>query len=323
MKRIGVFTSGGDAPGMNACIRAVVKTGLEAGVEVLGIRYGYNGMIAGDIEVIEPFAVSNILQRGGTILKTARSPGFMQPEGRAQAWAHLHRWGIEGLVAIGGDGTFTGADIFQREHDMPIIGVPGTIDNDLYGCDYTIGFDTAVNTALEAIDKVRDTANSQDRVFFVEVMGRHSGHIALHSGIGGGAEFIIIPETAPTLEQLVAALHRGRDHQRTSFIVIVAEGGPLGDAHQIAARVGPQVPHLEIRVSTLGHVQRGGSPSSTDRVLASRLGAAAVDGLLGGERNSMVGVVDNRITFTDFHRAINTPRPVDPELLALVERLSS
>ncbi|TGD71773.1 6-phosphofructokinase [Mangrovimicrobium sediminis] len=323
MKRIGVFTSGGDAPGMNACLRAVVKTACADGLEVFGIRHGYRGMIAGDIRALDPAAVSNMLQRGGTLLKTARSPEFATAEGRARAWAHLQQWGIEGLVAIGGDGTFTGAEVFSREHGIPIVGAPATIDNDLYGSDFTIGFDTAINTALDAIDKVRDTANSHDRVFFIEVMGHHAGHIAIHCGIGGGAEFVMVPETATSIEQLIAALNRGRDHDKTSFIVIVAEGGALGDAEVIAARVGEELPALDIRVSKLGHVQRGGAPTAADRLLASRLGNAAVEALVGGASGVMLGVCNDRITHTPFEQAIHTQKPIAAELLKLVDVLSS
>ncbi|MFH6982627.1 6-phosphofructokinase [Marinoscillum sp. 108] len=322
MKSIGVFTSGGDAPGMNACIRSVVRTGLYLGLDVYGIKYGYNGMIDGDIYKMKSYSVSNIVQRGGTILKSARSKDFMTKEGRAKAYEQLKKRGIEGLVAIGGDGTFTGANIFYEEYGIPIVGAPGTIDNDLYGSDYTIGFDTAVNTALDAIDKIRDTANSHDRVFFIEVMGRHSGYIAIQSGIGGGAELVMVPETSTTIGDVIQTLKEGRDNQKTSSIVVVAEGGEQGDALEVAAKVAKELPDLDIRVSTLGHIQRGGSPTSYDRILSSRLGMAAVEGLVNGEKNVMVGVVNDKIAYTSFKLAISKAKPINPELMRLVDILS-
>lgn len=322
MKSIGVFTSGGDAPGMNACIRAVVRTGIYLGLDVYGIKYGYNGMIEGDIYKMKSYSVSNIVQRGGTILKSARSIEFRTKEGRAKAYEQLKKRGIEGLVAVGGDGTFTGANIFFEEYGIPIVGAPGTIDNDLYGSDYTIGFDTAVNTALDAIDKIRDTANSHDRVFFIEVMGRHSGYIAIQSGIGGGAEIVMVPETSTTIKDVISGLKDGRDKQKTSSIVVVAEGDEQGNAHEIAAKVMQELPELDIRVSTLGHIQRGGSPTSYDRILASRLGMAAVEGLLNGEKNVMVGVINDKVTFTSFKLAISKSKPINQELMRLVDILS-
>lgn len=322
MKSIGLFTSGGDAPGMNACIRSVVRTGLYLGLDVYGIKYGYNGMIDGDIYKMKSYSVSNIVQRGGTILKSARSKDFMSKEGRRKAYEQLKKRGIEGLVAIGGDGTFTGANIFYEEYGIPIVGAPGTIDNDLYGSDYTIGFDTAVNTALDAIDKIRDTANSHDRVFFVEVMGRHSGYIAIQCGIGGGAELVMVPETSTTIKDVIETLREGRDNQKTSSIVVVAEGGDQGTAHEISEKVSNELPELDIRVSTLGHIQRGGSPTSFDRILSSRLGMAAVEGLLNGEKSSMVGIVNDKITFTSFKLAISKAKPINQELMRLVDILS-
>ena len=307
---------------MNACIRSVVRTGLYLGLDVYGIKYGYNGMIDGDIYKMKSYSVSNIVQRGGTILKSARSMEFKTKEGRAKAYEQLKKRGIEGLVAVGGDGTFTGANIFYEEYGIPIVGAPGTIDNDLYGSDYTIGFDTAVNTALDAIDKIRDTANSHDRVFFIEVMGRHSGYIAIQSGIGGGAEMVMVPETSTTINDVINTLREGRDKQKTSSIVVVAEGGEQGDAHEIAGRVSKELPELDIRVSTLGHIQRGGSPTSYDRILSSRLGMAAVEGLVNGEKNVMVGVVNDKVTFTSFKLAISKAKPINQELMRLVEILS-
>ncbi|MDW3194417.1 MAG: 6-phosphofructokinase [Cytophagales bacterium] len=322
MKSIGVFTSGGDAPGMNACIRSVVRTSLFLGIDVYGIKYGYNGMIEGDIYKMKSYSVSNILQRGGTILKSARSKEFMTPEGRKKAYDQLKKRGIEGLVAIGGDGTFTGANIFHEEFGIPTVGAPGTIDNDLYGSDFTIGFDTAVNTALDSIDKIRDTANSHDRVFFVEVMGRHSGYIAIQCAIGGGAEMVMVPETSTTINDVIQTLKEGRDRQKTSSIVICAEGGQQGSALEVAAKVATELPGLDIRVSTLGHMQRGGSPTSMDRILASRLGMAAVEGLLNGETNVMAGIIDKKVRYTSFKLAISKAKPINEDLMRLVQVLS-
>ncbi len=318
MKNIGVFTSGGDAPGMNACVRAVVRSGLSLGLNVFGIKYGYNGIINGDIYQMKSYSVSNILQRGGTILKSARSEGFRSKEGRKKAYEQLKAKNIEGLIAIGGDGTFTGANIFYEEFGIPVVGAPGTIDNDLYGSDYTIGFDTAVNTALDAIDKIRDTANSHDRVFFIEVMGRHSGHIAIGCGIGGGAELVMIPETSTTIQDVIDTLNQGRDKEKTSAIVIVAEGDEQGNAHEIANSVMKRLPGLDIRVSTLGHMQRGGAPTSFDRILASRLGLAAVEGLINGQSNVMAGIVNNDVTYISLKLAISKTKPINNEHLRLV-----
>ena len=323
MKNIGVFTSGGDAPGMNACVRAVVRSGISLGLNVYGIRYGYNGIINGDMSLMKSYSVSNILQKGGTILKSARSEEFRTKEGRKKAYEQLKAKGIEGLIAIGGDGTFTGANIFYEEYGIPTVGAPGTIDNDLYGSDFTIGFDTAVNTALEAIDKIRDTANSHDRVFFIEVMGRHSGHIAIHSGIGGGAELVMVPETSTTIQDVIDTLNKGRDKEKTSAIVIVAEGDEQGNAHEIANRVMEKLPKLDIRVSTLGHLQRGGSPTSLDRILASRLGMAAVEGLVDGKSNVMAGIIDDKVTYTSFKLAISKTKPISSELMRLVEVMNN
>jgi len=322
MKSIGVFTSGGDAPGMNACVRAVVRSALYLGIDVYGIKYGYNGMIEGDIYKMKSYSVSNIVQRGGTILKSARSKEFTTHEGRKKAYEQLSKRGIEGLIAIGGDGTLTGANIFYEEFGIPTVGCPGTIDNDLFGTDYTIGFNTAINTALDAIDKIRDTANSHDRVFFIEVMGRHSGYIAINCGIGGGAELVMVPETATTIDDVIKTLQTGRDRQKTSSIVIVAEGDVQGNAHEIAAKVSTQVPELDIRVTTLGHIQRGGDPSAFDRILASRMGLAAVEGLLNGEKNVLVGIVNDRVHYTNFKLAISKSKPLNPDLLRLVDILN-
>ena len=322
MKSIAVFTSGGDAPGMNACVRSVVRNALYLGLDVYGIKYGYNGMVEGDIYKMKSYSVSNIIQRGGTILKSARSKTFMTPEGRKKAFEHLKKRGIDGLVAIGGDGTFTGANLYYKEYGIPIIGIPGTIDNDLFGSDYTIGFDTAVNTALSAIDSIRDTANSHDRVFFIEVMGRNSGFIAIQCGIGGGAEMVMVPETATTTNDVIQNLKEGRDKDKTSSIIVVAEGEVHGNAHEIADKVLLQLPELDIRVSTLGHVQRGGKPTAFDRILASRLGIAAVEGLTNGKKGVMVGIVNNQIQYTNFEDAITKPKPINDDMLRMVKILS-
>jgi 6-phosphofructokinase 1 len=319
MKRIGVFTSGGDSPGMNACIRAVVRTAIYNGIEVMGIQRGYQGMIENDIDFLSSRSVSNIIQRGGTILKSARSKEFMTPEGRSKAFRNLKEKGVEGIICIGGNGTFTGAKLFFEEHGIPSIGAPGTIDNDLYGTDFTIGFDTAINTAVEAIDKIRDTADSHGRVFFIEVMGRHTGYIALAAGIAGGAELILIPEKQGQWKQLAAMFTRETKSPKAFSIVIVAEGDEEGGAFKIVERLTKEIPDFDPRVSILGHIQRGGSPTAYDRVLASRLGNAAVEALLAGETNKMAGLVNNQVVLTSFDDAINKSKPLNPGLLKLVD----
>ncbi|WP_304233243.1 6-phosphofructokinase [Jiulongibacter sediminis] len=323
MKKVAVFTSGGDAPGMNACIRAVVRGGIYHGLEMYGIRRGYNGMISNDIFPLDSRSVSNIVQRGGTILKSARSKEFMTPEGRKKAYENLMSRGIEGLIAIGGNGTFTGAEVFYNEYELPTVGCPGTIDNDLYGTDYTIGFDTAVNTSLEAIDKIRDTADSHDRVFFIEVMGRDSGYIAIQSGIGGGAEIVMVPETHTPLKKVVSALKDGWSRSKSSSIVVVAEGDEEGKAPEIAEKIKSKVgDKLDIRVTTLGHIQRGGVPTAYDRILASRLGLGAIEGLIDGQKNVMAGIVNNNLVFTPFIDTIKKPKPIHDDLLRMVHILS-
>ncbi|GLU56820.1 6-phosphofructokinase [Dyadobacter frigoris] len=323
MKRIGVFTSGGDAPGMNACIRAVVRGAVYHGIEVFGIRRGYSGMIAGDVYKMESHSVSNIVQRGGTILKSARSKEFMTPEGRKKAYDQLMAHGIEGMVAIGGNGTFTGAMIFGNEYGIPTVGAPGTIDNDLYGTDYTIGFDTAVNTALDAIDRIRDTASSHDRIFFIEVMGRDSGYIAVQSGIAGGAELVMVPEVLTPLSEVVETLKQGWSRSKSSSIIVVAEGDEAGSAVEVAEKIKSQVDeNADIRVTTLGHTQRGGSPSAYDRILASRLGLGALEGLLGGQKNVMAGIINNELVYTPFEDTIRLPKPISEDLLRMVKILS-
>ncbi|GAB3890340.1 6-phosphofructokinase [Larkinella knui] len=308
---------------MNACIRAVVRGAVYHGVEVFGIRRGYNGMINGDIFQMTSHSVSNIVQRGGTILKSARSKEFMTPEGRQKAHDQLIKHGIEGLVAIGGNGTFTGALKFFEEYQIPTVGAPGTIDNDLYGTDYTIGFDTAVNTALEAIDKIRDTADSHDRIFFIEVMGRDSGYIAIQSGIAGGAEMVMVPEVLTPISEVVETLKQGWSRSKSSSIIIVAEGDEEGNAAEVAEKIRTQVGvDVDMRVTTLGHIQRGGIPTAYDRILASRLGLGALEGLLNGEKNVMAGVVNNELRYTPFIDTIKLPKPINEDLLRMVRILS-
>lgn len=322
MKKIAVLTSGGDAPGMNACIRAVVRTSIANNLEVVGIRRGYQGMIEGDFVDLPSHAVANIIQRGGTMLKTARSQDFFSKEGRQKAFDNLNQAQIDGVIAIGGDGTFTGASIFNKEHKIPFIGIPGTIDNDLYGTDYTIGYDTAINTVVEVVDKIRDTASSHNRLFFIEVMGKDAGFIALRSGIATGAEAILIPETTTYIDELIAKLERGRRKNKTSGIVIVAEGDETGGAYKVAEKVKEKFNHYDTRVSILGHLQRGGAPSAMDRVLASKLGNQAVLSLLAGETNKMVGVINNKVVLTTFSKAIKHNKEINKDLLQLVETLS-
>ena len=308
---------------MNACIRAVVRGAVYHGIEVYGIRRGYNGMIAGDVYKMESHSVSNIVQRGGTILKSARSKEFMTPEGRKKAYENLTELGIEGLVAIGGNGTFTGAMIFGNEYGIPTVGAPGTIDNDLYGTDYTIGFDTAVNTALDAIDRIRDTASSHDRIFFIEVMGRDSGYIAVQSGIAGGAELVMVPEVLTPISEVVETLKQGWSRSKSSSIIIVAEGDESGSAAEVAEKIKRQVSEdADIRVTTLGHTQRGGPPSAYDRILASRLGLGALEGLMAGQKNVMAGIINNDLVYTPFEDTIRLPKPINEDLLRMVKILS-
>lgn len=322
IKRIAVFTSGGDAPGMNAAIRAVVRTATYLDLHVFGIQEGYEGMIDGKIERLERRDVANIIQRGGTMLKTARSMRFHTPEGRQSAFETLLAYDIDACVAIGGNGTFTGANIFAQEFNIPFLGIPGTIDNDLFGTDYTIGFDTAVNTAVDAVDKIRDTADSHNRLFFIEVMGRHSGFIALNTAIGSGAGSVIIPEQDASLEELVEGLRMNAKRQKLFSLVIVAEGNRHGSATQIMEKVRHQLDMYDIKSTNLGHLQRGGPPSFYDRVLASRLGYAAVDGLLKGQKNVMVGIVDKKIVYTPFEIAIKNEKSIDEDLIHLAEVLA-
>lgn len=323
LKRIAVFTSGGDAPGMNASLRAVVRTAIFEGLEVFGIQSGYEGMIADEMRPLDVRDVGNILQRGGTFLKTARSSEFMTPEGRLTAYGNLRKRGIQALVALGGNGTFAGAEVFHREYKIPVVGVPCTIDNDLYGTDTTIGFDTAVNTAIEAVDKIRDTAESHNRLFFIEVMGRNSGFIALYTALGSGATTVLLPERETTLDELVRVLDREAVWKKAFSLVVVAEGNSLGSTHEIAEEVNKRLRLSEgARVTVIGHLQRGGSPSGYDRLLATRLGNAAVTSLLQGYKDVMVGIVNNQLKHTPLSIAIKNQKEINLELLRLAERLA-
>lgn len=323
MKRIGVLTSGGDAPGMNAGIRAVVRTSIAHGLEVFGIERGYQGLIDGQITQMGPRSVSGIINRGGTILKTARCQAFFESEGRAEAARQLGKNAIEGLVVIGGDGTYRGAQKLHEEHGIVCIGMPGTIDNDIGGTDFTIGYDTALNIAVEAIDRIRDTAMSHERIFFIEVMGRHSGYIAMMSGIAGGAEAILVPETSTRVEDLVDDLRKGRAAGKTSSIIVVAEGDEAGHAIDIAKKVAEISEFKDTRVTVIGHLQRGGSPTAFDRILASRLGVRAVEALLEGETGKMTGVCGNAVVLSPFSDAWDKRTLFDPSLLDVARILAT
>ena len=324
INKIGVLTSGGDAPGMNAAIRSVVRTCAYYKIECAGIYRGYEGLIEGDFVKLSARNVSNIVSRGGTILKTARSKEFRTKKGREQAYKNLKNDEIDALVLIGGDGTFTGGMIFNSEFNFPCIGIPGTIDNDIYGTNYTIGYDTALNTVVEAIDKIRDTASSHNRLFFVEVMGRDAGFIALNAGVGAGAEEILIPEEDLGLDRLLESLKRSKRSGKSSSIVVVAEGDKIGKSvFELANYVEENLPQYEVRVSVLGHMQRGGSPSCFDRVLASRLGVKAVELLLDGKTNLMVGLENNKVQTTDFEKAVKGHHDINRELLRVSDIMSS
>ena len=321
MKKIAVFTSGGDSPGMNACIRAVVRTAIYHNIQVVGIMHGYDGMINDEFIPLDAKSVANIIHRGGTILKTARSQEFLTIEGRTKAAKNLTKHGIGGVIVIGGDGSFKGALQFSKECDIPFVGCPGTIDNDLIGTDFTIGYDTAINTVVEAVDKIRDTAESHNRLFFVEVMGRDAGLIALRSGIAVGAEAILIPETKTNVDELINKLESGRKN-KSSKIILVAEGDDAGGAFAIAEKVKIALPYYDTRVSILGHVQRGGSPTAMERVNASRMGFAAVEALMGGKKNVMIGIVDKQIQHTPFENAVKHIQELNPHLMKMVDILS-
>ena len=323
VSRIGVLTSGGDAPGMNAAIRAVVRTGIFYGLEVYGIMRGYQGLIEDDIFQMESRSVANIIQRGGTILKTARCKIFHKPEGRQQAFEILQKRGIDGLVIIGGDGSFRGAVEFSKEYDIPCIGLAGTIDKDIYGTDFTIGFDTAVNTAVEAIDKIRDTADAHNRLFIIEVMGRDAGYIALHSGIATGAENILIPEQKTDVEALIDSLQEKERRKKLVNLIVVAEGDGFGGADEVAKLVKARIPHMETRVAILGHIQRGGSPTCLDRLIASRMGYHAVECLMQGKHNVFVGIMNNKMNYVPLENVGKRKGSINEEWMKIVKILAS
>ena len=323
IKKIGVLTSGGDAPGMNAAVRAVVRTAVYHKVECVGIHQGYQGLIDNKLKVMNARSVNNIINKGGTILKSARCLEFRTKEGRQTAFKTVQKHGIEALVVIGGDGSFTGAMIFQSEFNIPVIGIPGTIDNDIFGTSHTIGYDTALNTVIEAIDKIRDTAISHNRLFFVEVMGRDAGHIALNTGIGAGADEVLIPEEDMGLDRLLDSLKRSEKSGKSSSIVVVAEGDKTGkNVFEIAEYVEKNMPYYDVRVSVLGHMQRGGSPSCFDRVLASRMGVYAVEALLQGKSNMMVGMKSEEIIFSPLEKAIKGKSEINKDLIRVSDILT-
>lgn len=324
IKKIGVLTSGGDSPGMNAAIRSVVRTCAYHDIECVGIYRGYQGMIEGDFKEMGPRSVNNIINKGGTILKSARSSEFRTPEGRKKAHDNLVKEGIEAIVVIGGDGTFTGALIFNSEYNFPVMGIPGTIDNDIYGTTHTLGYDTALNTVVDCIDKIRDTASSHNRLFFVEVMGRDAGHIALNAGIAGGAEEILIPEEDLGLDRLLESLQKSKASGKSSSIVVIAEGDKIGkNVFELKDYVDANLPEYDVRVSVLGHMQRGGSPSCFDRVLASRLGVKAVESLLDGVSNFMVGLKNDTVNLTPLSLAIKGKSEIDRELLRVSDIITT
>lgn len=324
IKKVGVLTSGGDSPGMNAAIRSVVRTCAYHNIECIGIYRGYQGMIEGDFKEMGPRSVNNIVNKGGTILKSARSLEFKTPEGRKKAHEHLTKAGIDALVVIGGDGTFTGGLLFSSEFDFPVMGIPGTIDNDIFGTSHTLGYDTALNTVVDVIDKIRDTASSHNRLFFVEVMGRDAGHIALNAGIGAGAEEILIPEEDLGLERLLESLQKSKASGKSSSIVVIAEGDKIGkNVFELKDYVEANLPEYDVRVSVLGHMQRGGSPSCFDRVLASRLGVKAVESLLEGKSNYMVGLQNDKVALTPLEQAIKGKTQIDKELLRVSDIMST
>ena len=321
IQSIGILTSGGDSPGMNAAIRAVTRAGIFEGWKVYGIYRGFEGLINGEIKEFTSESVSNVIQRGGTILKTARSDDFRTPEGRTKAFEMLHRHHIDALIVIGGNGSLSGAEELAREHDVTVIGLPGTIDNDLYGTDSTIGYDTALNTIVDCVDKIRDTATSHDRIFFVEVMGRDAGFLAQNSAIAAGAEAAIIPEDSTGADQLEHFIGRGIRKSKSSSIVIVSESPKCG-AMYYAERVRKEYPEYDVRVSILGHLQRGGSPSAGDRILASRMGLGAIQALLDGQRNVMIGVRNDEIVYVPFSQAVKSNKPLKPDLIEVMNTLS-
>ena len=322
IKCIGILTSGGDAPGMNAAIRAVTRSAIYNGLQVKGIYRGYKGLITGEIKEFKTENVSNIIQLGGTILKTARCQEFRTPEGRQIAYETMKREGIDALVVIGGDGSLTGARLLAQEFDVPCIGLPGTIDNDLYGTDTTIGYDTALNTILDAVDKIRDTATSHERLFFVEVMGRDAGVLALNGAIAAGAEAAIIPEFNTEVDQLEEFINNGFRKSKSSSIVLVAESEITGGAMHYAERVKNEYPQYDVRVTILGHLQRGGRPTAHDRIIASRMGVASIQALMEGQRNVMIGIENDQIVYVPFAKAIKNDKPIDRELVSVLNELS-
>lgn len=322
IKCVGILTSGGDSPGMNAAIRAVTRSAIANGMTVKGIYRGYDGLINREVKEFSTESVSNLISRGGTILRTARSKGFMTPEGRQQAYDNMKAEGIDALVVIGGNGSLTGARIFAKEFDVPCIGLPGTIDNDLYGTDFTIGYDTTLNTIMDCVDKIKDTANSHERIFFVEVMGRDAGFLALNSAIACGAEAAIIPEELIDEDQLKKFIGHGIRKSKNSSIVIVSESPKCG-AMYYAERVKQEYPEYDVRVSILGHLQRGGSPSARDRILASRLGAGAIDAILDDQRNVMIGIRNNEIVYVPFKDAIRSDKNVDKKLISVLKEMAT
>ena len=322
IKCIGILTSGGDAPGMNAAIRAVTRSAIYNGLQVKGIYRGYKGLITGEIKEFKTENVSNIIQLGGTILKTARCQEFRTPEGRQVAYETMKREGIDALIIIGGDGSLTGARLLAQEFDVPCIGLPGTIDNDLYGTDTTIGYDTALNTILDAVDKIRDTATSHERLFFVEVMGRDAGFLALNGAIAAGAEAAIIPEFNTEVDQLEEFINNGFRKSKSSSIVLVAESEITGGAMHYAERVKNEYPQYDVRVTILGHLQRGGRPTAHDRIIASRMGVASIQALMEGQRNVMIGIENDQIVYVPFAKAIKNDKPIDRELVSVLNELS-
>jgi 6-phosphofructokinase 1 len=323
VSKIGVLTSGGDSPGMNAAIRAVVRTGNYHGLEVYGIMRGYQGLLEDDIFRMENRSVANIIQRGGTILKTARCKDFITPEGRKKAYDILKKRGIDGLVIIGGDGSFRGAVEFSAEYDIACIGLAGTIDKDIAGTDFTIGFDTAVNTAVEAIDKIRDTADAHDRLFIIEVMGRDAGYIALHSGIACGAENILIPEQRTDIEAILASLQEKQRRRKLVNLIVVAEGDEFGGANEVAKIIHDRMPNIETRVAILGHIQRGGAPTCLDRLIASRMGYHAVECLLQGRHNVFVGILNNKLNYVPLDKVHKKKGTISQEWMKIVKILAS
>ena len=321
MKSIGVLTSGGDAPGMNACVRAVTRAAINEGWKVWGIYRGWQGLIEGKIQELTTESVSSTIQRGGTILKTARSKDFMTPEGREIAYSNIQKFGIDAIIVIGGNGSLAGAQALASEYDIPVIGLPGTIDNDLYGTDHTIGYDTALNTIMECVDKIRDTASSHNRIFFVEVMGRDAGFLTQNSAIAAGAEAAIIPEDNTNIDQLADFIGRGIRKSKNSSIVLVSEKD--GGAMHYAERVRKEYPEFDVRVSILGHLQRGGTPTAYDRILASRLGVASIEALKEGQRNVMIGIKHDEITYVPISRAIKIDKPIARELINVLNILST